>query len=131
MVFVLPQKIFDSDDQLIVALENNLVIAFGAAAITLNRAREEQGLRLPQDIATDADACVHAIYQIRNAFAHDIAQPTWEIRNTRFQRKYAFGGIEIDLTNRNGERFQYEHIGGPDVLEHIKNYAEQEVFHLN
>ena len=128
MVLVLPQKIFHNDAELIVALENNLVIAFGAAAITLNRAREEQDIKLPSEIATEADACVCVIYQIRNAFAHDIAQPTWKIRHPRYQRKYEFGGIEIDLTKVNGEQFRYEHIGGPDVLEHIRNYAEEEIF---
>lgn len=35
MMFVLPDRIFESRDDLIVALENNLGIAFGAAAITL------------------------------------------------------------------------------------------------
>jgi hypothetical protein len=33
-VFVLPDKIFANQDDLVIALENNLTIVFGAAAIT-------------------------------------------------------------------------------------------------
>ena len=44
--FVVPRALGSADD-LIIALENNLVIAFGAAAITLNRVREEMDIPLP------------------------------------------------------------------------------------
>ena len=56
MVLVLPDHIFDSDDDLILALENNLVVAFGAAAITLNRCCEEAGYTRPNQIASEADS---------------------------------------------------------------------------
>lgn len=81
MVLVLPDRIFESNDDMILALENNLVIAFGAAAITLNRSCEEAGFNRPNQITSEADHCIALIYQIRNAFAHDIAEPKWEIRN--------------------------------------------------
>lgn len=74
-------KALEQPEDLIVALENNLTIAFGAAAITLNRVREEIGLKLPFPIETEDEQCIALIYQIRNAFAHDIAEPKWEIEN--------------------------------------------------
>jgi len=80
IIFVVP-KALEQPEDLIVALENNLTIAFGAAAITLNRVREEIGLKLPFPIETEDEQCIALIYQIRNAFAHDIAEPKWEIEN--------------------------------------------------
>ena len=85
---VLPNKVLDSSDDLVLALENNITIAFGAAAITLNRCREEAGVKLPDPIVTEIDQFTSVVYQIRNAFAHDIAEPRWNITNARFARTY-------------------------------------------
>ncbi len=122
MLWVLPDKVFDTDGDLILALENNLTIAFGAAVIVLD---SECGRR-PNDIETGADQCRHLIYQIRNAFAHNMAEPKWEIRNEKFRRVYKFGSICANLENVNGKRFEYNDIGGPDALERIKDFAIQE-----
>ena len=120
MVFVVP-KALENPSDLLIALENNLTIAFGAAAITLNRVREEVGIRLPDPINTEEEQCVALIYQIRNAFAHDIAEPRWAI-NGRYRRSYQFGGMKFDLTTKDGEGFKYEHLGGPDAFYAIKDY---------
>ncbi|MCE8472299.1 hypothetical protein LZ189_25230, partial [Rhodovulum sulfidophilum] len=114
-VFVLPRKIFDNDDDFILAFENNLTIAFGAAAITLDRSRYEAGHDLPNPIATEEDQCISLIYQIRCAFAHDISEPRWKIKN-RYRRVYNFGGMTFDLSELDGQIFKYDHIGGPDQL---------------
>ena len=58
MILVLPDRIFENDDDFILAFENNLSIAFGAAAITLDRSREEVGHRLPNSIETEAEHCI-------------------------------------------------------------------------
>ncbi len=121
-IFVLPPRIFDNDDDFILAFENNLTIAFGAAAITLDRARYEAGHDLPDPIQSDNDQCIALIYQIRCAFAHDIAEPRWKIKG-RYRRAYEFDGMQIDLTNLDGEVFSYHQIGGPDRLIAIKDYA--------
>lgn len=84
MVFVVP-KALKSQEDLVIALQNNVTIAFGAAVITLNRSREELGILLPDPIVDERDQCVALIYQLRNAFAHDIAEPTWKI-NGRYGR---------------------------------------------
>jgi hypothetical protein len=120
MLFVVPKALGDSND-LLIALENNLTIAFGAAAITLNRVREEIGIPLPDPIDTEQDQCVALIYQIRNAFAHDIAEPIWRI-NGRYRRAYEFGRMKFDLTDLDGEVFRYEQLGGPDKFFAVKDY---------
>jgi hypothetical protein len=120
IVFVVPKALGTADD-LLIALQNNLTIAFGAAAITLNRVREEIEIPLPDPIVSEQDQCVALIYQIRNAFAHDIAEPVWRIRE-RYRRSYEFGGLVFDLTAFDGKPFRYEHIGGPERFYLIKDY---------
>jgi len=127
IVLVLPDKIFESPNELIVALENNLTVAFGAAAITLNRCREEAHLGLPDPIVTEIDQFVAVAYQVRNAFAHDIAEPRWKIRNPRYARKYAFGGNQVDLSNVNNKPFEYPDLA-PDVLFRMKEYGDKHVW---
>lgn len=123
MVLVLPDKIFDSYGDLVLACQNNLSVSFGAAAITLNRCREEAGLDLPNPIETECDQFVSLIYQIRNAFAHDISEPRWNMNQERYRRTYEFGGVRVDLTRiENQQPFRYEDIGGPDVLFAMKDY---------
>lgn len=128
MVFVLPDKVLETPDDLIIALQNNLTITFGAAAITLNRCREEAGLQLANPIKTELDQFAGLIYQIRNAFAHDIAEPRWNITNPRFARRYEFGGIRVDLTTVGSKIFEYQDIGGPDILFHMKDYGDANVW---
>lgn len=128
MVLVLPDKVFDSPNELVVALENNLAIAFGAAAITLNRCREEVGLRLADPIVTEVEQFSAVAYQVRNAFAHDIAEPRWNIKSARYARSYEFGGIRVDLTNVGTKHFEYIDIGGPDVLFGMKQYGDRHVW---
>lgn len=130
MVFVLPDHIFSSQDDLIIACENMLGIAFGAAAITLNRSREEAGFSLPTPDQLDSEEAqfIALAYQIRNAFAHDISEPRWEIRNPTLRRKYEFGPVSVDLTELHGERFDYRDIGGPEVLFWMKDFAQERLW---
>lgn len=126
-LLVLPDRIFDSSDDMILALENNLGIAFGAAAITLNRCREEAGLGLPDPIVTDVDQFVSLTYQIRNAFAHDIAEPRWNVY-PRYRRRFDFGPVHVDLSHRDGTPFDYHHLGGPEVLFWMRDYGDANVW---
>ena len=90
ITFMVP-KALEQPEDLIVALENNLTIAFGAAAITLNRVREEIGLTLPNPIDSEHEQCIALIYQIRNAFAHDIAEP---VRRQNIWRRLSVDRLE-------------------------------------
>lgn len=128
MVFVLPDQIFDTDDDLILAVQNNLSITFGAAAITLDRSRYEAGHDLPSPIESESDQCISFVYQLRCAFAHDIAEPKWKIKN-RYKRKYRFGGMEFDLGDLDGQVFDYSQIGGPEYLGYVKDFAVEHLLH--
>jgi len=128
MVLVLRDQIFESPDDLIIALENNLSVAFGAAAITLNRSREEAGIDLPNPIEGERDQFVSLAYQIRCAFAHDISEPRWAINRPRYARVYEFGGLSVDLTDVGNKPFEYADIGGPDVLFRMREYAEAKLW---
>jgi hypothetical protein len=128
MILTLPDKVIDSESDLIIALQNNLGIAFGAAAITLNRCREEAGINLADPIVTEIDQFSSLTYQIRNAFAHDIAEPRWSIKNQRYARVYEFGGIRVDLSTVGNKHFDYQDIGGPEVLFQMQEFGSTRVW---
>ncbi|SDR20313.1 hypothetical protein [Pseudovibrio sp. Tun.PSC04-5.I4] len=123
--FVPPVQIFNDPNDLIHALHNNLTIAFGAAAITLHRSVEEAGHSIPKKaFASENEQCIALIYQVRNAFAHDIAEPKWEMRNPVFIREYTIERKTFDLRELHGRRFSYEDFG-PESLFFLKTYAER------
>ena len=128
MVFVLPDKVLDSADDLVHALANNLGITFGAAAITLNRCREEAGIKLVYPPELEIDQFAGLVYQIRNAFAHDISEPRWNITDPRLARAYEFGGIRVDLSQVGTKHFEYGDIGGPDALFWMKDFGQTYVW---
>lgn len=126
--YVPPARIFPDQDDLIRALHNNLTIAFGAAAITLYRSIEEAGHAVPRgEIVSEEEQCIALVYQVRNAFAHDIAEPRWEIRNPVFEREYTIAEKTFDLRGMNGQDFRYEDFGVEDLF-FLKAYAEQHLF---
>lgn len=138
-VWVLPDQIFHSYDDLRLACTNQLSIAFGAAAITLNRCREEYEKKNGRTLrATNGNAptsedehLAELVYQIRNAFAHDISEPRWEIRGAKRQRPYMVDRIDdtarirVDLTNLHGHVFEYAHIGGIDALHRLREFGRK------
>lgn len=126
-ILVLPDKVFQNPDDFINACQNNVSIAFGAAAITLNRCREEAGLNLPDPVDNEIDQWIALVYQIRNAFAHDISEPKWNL-NGRYARHYEVAGVQADLSNLHEVHFDYAQIGGPDALFHLRNYARRHLF---
>jgi hypothetical protein len=127
-IWALPDRVLDSSDDLILACQNFVTIAYGAAAITLNRCREEAGVVLPESISSECDQWVALVYQIRNAFAHDIAEPRWQITKPRYGREYRVGTVHADLTNRDGEVFDYHHVGGPEGLYQLKRFGDEHAF---
>lgn len=105
-----------------------MLIVFGAAAITLNRCREEANVPLPQVVTTEIDQFVVAAYQIRNAFAHDIAEPVWRIDRPHHRRDFNFGDIRVDLSRVHGKHFEWNDIGGIETLSRMRRYAVANVF---
>jgi len=126
-VLVLADQTLHTDADFIIAMQNNVSVAFGAAAITLNRCREEGGRSLSNPISTEVEQWIALVYQIRNAFAHDIAEPKWEI-NARYRRPYIVGPVKADLSNLHGQHFDYYQLGGPEALFFLKDYGKQHVF---
>ncbi|WP_241299079.1 hypothetical protein [Burkholderia stabilis] len=138
-VWVLPDKIFHSHSDLQLACANQLSVAFGAAAITLNRCREEYehasstSLRATNGNAptSEDEHFAELVYQIRNAFAHDISEPRWEIRGAARRRNYMVdrtgdtARITADLTNLHGHAFEYIHIGGIDTLHRLREFGRR------
>jgi hypothetical protein len=136
-IWVLPDQIFHSCNDLRLACGNQLSVAFGAAAITLNRCREEYEQASGRSLrATNGDAptsedehFAELVYQIRNAFAHDISEPRWEIRGAARQRAYMVdrvgdaARIMVDLTNLHGHAFEYAHIDGLDTLHRLREFG--------
>lgn len=125
-ILVLKDRIFSDPQDLINACQNNVSVAFGAAAITLNRCREERGISLPDPIISELEQWTGLVYQIRNAFAHDISEPRWNI-NGRYKRVYEIRDVRADLTEVNGQHFEYGHVGGPDALFSLRDYAKAAV----
>jgi hypothetical protein len=125
---VLPDKVLDNEDELVHACQNLVTIAYGAAAITLDRCREEAGVSLPGQIETEMDQWVSLVYQIRNAFAHDIAEPRWHITKERYRRTYRIGRVEADLSEVSGKHFEYSHVGGAEGLFLLKKFGDDHAF---
>lgn len=128
VLLILPDRVLGAPNDLIVACQNHITMAFGAAAITLNRCREEAGVRLPDPIRTASDQWISLVYQIRNAFAHDIAEPRWRIHRGRFARRYEIGPVTADLRGLHGTPFDYSHIGGAGALFHLKEVGDATAF---
>lgn len=98
VVYALPNQVIESDVALIQVCENLTSIAFGAAAIALDRAREASGHQQANPIYSEQEQFIALVYQIRNAFAHDIARRQWHLKNVRYRRKYEFDdGVFCEL----------------------------------
>lgn len=93
-----------------------------------SRCREEVGVKLSDPILSEIDQFASLAYQIRNAFAHDISEPRWNIASVRYARVYEFGGLRVDLSNVGNKRFEYADLGGLDALFWMKVYAEKHVW---
>ncbi len=123
--FYTPVYKFETHEELIIACGNNCLIAFGTAAITLNRAREEIGWKLPESIDSEQEQFVALVYQIRNAFAHDMAEPKWNITKEKYKKVYTINGLIIDLKNvTQGEPLDYRKIGGPETLHRLAEFFD-------
>lgn len=123
--FVLKNRIFSKPEDFMNSIRNQISMAFGVAAIALNRRREENGVLLPDPINTVEEQWCGLVYQIRNAFAHDIAEPKWNITKPRFARKYEISAhIKADLSNVNDKSFEWSHVGGPGVLVLLKHFGK-------
>jgi hypothetical protein len=123
--FVMRAGEFQSDDDLILAAENNISICFGAAAITLWEAiREHSGLESKQlsPAASERERIAGLVFAIRCCFAHGTAAPRWELAD-KYRLHYEFRSFAVDLRSKHGLPFDYSHLGGPDGLRQLRRLA--------
>jgi hypothetical protein len=123
---------FDNYSELINASYNNVLIAFGNAAITLSNCiqeKYEQGkYQYPQILKTEEEKIFGLIYMIRCAYAHNMCIPQWKNMKIKYKIKYQIYGLNIDLSSRKeGESFDMSHISGFDTLYVLRDGAR----HLN
>jgi phenolic acid decarboxylase len=118
---------FNTENDIIIASENNITVCFGAAAITLWEAIREHVNIIPGDIPnpiiTEQDKLAALIYMIRCCFAHGFVRPKWEIKSPKYKIIYLIGNDKIDLTDLNGTYFSYPSIGGCETLWFLKSEA--------
>jgi hypothetical protein len=106
---------FRSYDEIIMASQINIGICFGVSATVLDAAFEEAGINRNPGSQDPNDALRTLVYMVRCAFAHNFANPRWNVR-----RQYAHvitlnlenELLTVDLANLNELEFDYCHIGG-------------------
>jgi hypothetical protein len=121
-VLVLADQVIHTDSDFINAMQNNVSMAFGAAAITLNQCREEMKISLPITINTELEQWISLVYQIRNAFAHNIAEPIWKIK-PKYARHFQVNSVSINLSSLNKQHFNYDQLGGAKALFLLRDYG--------
>lgn len=111
---------FNTYDDLVLASQNNVLICVGAAAITLHESLQD-AYKKPTKLNTDEEKLAGLIYMIRCCYAHNMAEPKWEIRNQIYKTIYTAGNKQIDLRNVHGQSFTLESVGGYETLWFIKD----------
>lgn len=100
------------------ASENNITIAFGAAAITLWEAIcEHSSIKTEYLNPTNGkrDELAAFSYMLRCCFAHGVAAPIWSIKN-KYKVRYHIGNKIVDLSALDGKPFDYQSIQGYETL---------------
>lgn len=91
-------------------------IAFGASAMVLEAAFEAAGRTRKPTSRSPEDELRTLVFMVRCAFAHNPALPLWEARGRDYARHLSLPldgtTLSIDLASKNGQPFDYEHIGG-------------------
>ena len=120
---------FKTYEDLQLAAENNISIAFGAAALTLWEAIRERSNLDPKKLKPKDDAKQNVaalIYMLRCCFAHGTVVPTWNILTEKYKIKYCVGNKVIDLSQvLNHTPFVYESIGGYETLWLLRVSAQE------
>ena len=135
-IIKLPTGNVSYDDKYFACLENAILtakisvgVAFGASAIALDDLFEATGCDRIVNSLDEFQQVWALVYAIRNAFAHCIAAPTWNVKpykgKPRPAIKIDLGGqiVCIDQAALNGKEFDYAQIGGLDNWLLLKDKA--------
>ncbi len=126
-----PNGSFKTLESVVMASQIQVGMAFGVSAIVLDAAYETAGVRKNLHSRLAADDLRVFVYIVRCAFAHNVAAPRWQIRGQDFARTFLLpledAVLPIDLKVRDGECFEYEHIGGFAQWFKVKNAVIQAI----
>ena len=123
--YVMLEGEFESDDDMILASENNVSICFAAAALTLWEAiREHSDLESStlSPSTSEREKIAGLAFAIRCCFAHAIAAPRWKL-TPKYRLRYELPGLSVDLTSAHDQPFDYSYLGGPDGLRVLRRLA--------
>jgi len=111
-----PTGNFATLESVVLASQIQVGVSFGASAIVLDTAYNAAGTRLSQQSRLPADDLRAFVYMVRCAFSHKIAAPRWDMRGPDFAREFSLPLEDsiaiVNLSELNGEIFDYDHIGG-------------------
>ena len=124
--YVMREGEFQSDDDLVLAAENNISICFGVAAITLWEAiREHSGLESKQLNRQHRILKDWRAWYLQFAVVLPMGQ---QRRGGNSPPKTSFAmsseASSSDLTSAHGLPFDYSYIGAPDGLRQLRRLAE-------
>lgn len=109
-----PAGHFSDPDNIIRAASVSVSLAFGGSALVLDKAYEVAGINR-DPLSEDGRIKLRTlVYMVRCAYAHGVADPKWEVRGDyrRTMKIELAGGPMINLTELDGQDFDFDHVGG-------------------
>lgn len=128
---VFPDNLFNSYKDIVKCSQINVGVCFGASAIALDAAFETAGFSCKKRPLDDIRTIV---YMVRCAFAHNIADPKWEVKGDFWRQvKLTVEGqtLSIDFRKLNGRPFTYEAVGELPNWYRIKKIAIEMIKNFN
>lgn len=122
-IIIVNKDIFPTRDDFCIAIQNNILIAYGTLVMTMQDSLESAGWRIDNLSGEKRDLYIF-IRQLRNCFAHNMSRPKWEIKNKDYRKEYSFYGFKFDLTKLHGEEFEYKH-APPDAIIRLSEIIEK------
>lgn len=121
-----PSGHFSDPDNIIRAAGISVSLAFGASALTLDKAFEAAGMKWELSSEDNLIKLRTLVYMIRCAYAHGIAEPRWEVRGKnkpKMSVELRTGQVGIDLEALHGKVFDFDQLGGHHIWFQIRDEA--------
>lgn len=107
----------------------HIVMSYGVAASALWAGIESTGYKRPSEIRSEKDNLAELIYAIRNCFSHGPAEPRWHFKKNLADRVFKIESLSINLSNKNGEIFDYSDIGGATMIFLLRDLVGKHFFY--
>ena len=124
---------FENKDKIIKAANTSMLLALGASALALDQACEAADISPCPKSNSQRKELRTLVYMIRCAFAHSIFAPKWKVQSRKYKRKITVKVAlftpqpTIDLSDLDGELFDFSQIGGFRVWYYIRHYLVSEL----